>query len=411
MLAALPLAVLAGSPQRVILSALIAAAYVFAAVGTLRRELVNRVLIAYVAVVAIWMLASWLRARYALHLQPEQLAYATSKTAYFVLIVLPMAAAVAVMVDRPEAIWPAAVAQVAVGAVVALVTVVSLGDHFLGADRYSWQGNLIALGTVLAIQPWPIHRIRASAILGVVGVVGVMLAGSRQALAAAAVGLVLSALYWGASRYLGGAGTAWSRLRSAVSGGYVILPLALLLLTAGYLAVTYAGYAGVHLWGGASTSSSCHCVTDRIVSLETNAGDRDKLLAHGMQLSLSNPILGAGLGSFAGAVPDSLHPGHFYQYPHNVPLEIASETGIVGALLILFPLLLGWAALFWHGVKLASAPIASTLMLLAIFFTVANVSGDIPSERGLWIFGIVAFKLGVDYIWSRHRSRNMARAA
>ena len=50
-------------------------------------------------------------------------------------------------------------------------------------------------------------------------------------------------------------------------------------------------------------------------------------------------------------------------------------------------------------------------MLLAIFFTVANVSGDIPSERGLWIFGIVAFKLGVDYIWSRHRSGNMARAA
>src|SRR5438552_9284631 len=283
--------------------------------------------------------------------------------------------------------------------------------HPLGADRYSWQGNLIALGTVLAIQPWPIHRIRASAILGVVGVVGIMLAGSRQALAAAAVGLVLSALYWGASRYLGGVGTVWSRLRSAVTGGYVILPLALLVLTAGYLAVTYAGYAGVHLWGGASTSSSCHCVTDRIVSLETNAGDRDKLFAHGVQLFLSNPILGGGLGSFAGAVPDSLHPGHFYQYPHNVPLEIASETGIVGALLILFPLLLGWAALFWRGVKLASAPIASTLMLLAIFFTVANVSGDIPSERGLWIVGIVAFKLGVDYIWSRHRSRNMARAA
>ena len=111
MLAALPVAVLAGSPQRVILSALIAAAYVFAAVVTLRREMVDRVLIAFVAVVAIWMLASWLRARYALHLQPEQLAYATSKTAYFVLIVLPMAAAVAVMVDRPEAIWPAAIAH------------------------------------------------------------------------------------------------------------------------------------------------------------------------------------------------------------------------------------------------------------------------------------------------------------
>ena len=142
MLAALPLAVLAGSPQRVILSALIAAAYVFAAVVTLRREMLDRVLTAYVAVVAIWMLASWLRASYALHLQPEQLAYATSKATYFVLIVLPMAAAVALMVDRAEAIWPAVMVQVAIGAVVALVTVVSLGDRFLGADRYSWQGKI-----------------------------------------------------------------------------------------------------------------------------------------------------------------------------------------------------------------------------------------------------------------------------
>ena len=151
-------------------------------------------------------------------------------------------------------------------------------------------------------------------------------------------------------------------------------------------------------------------MTDRIVSLETNAGDRDKLLIHGVQLFLSHPVLGAGLGSFAGAVPDSLNPGHFYQYPHNVPLEIASETGIVGALLILVPLLVGWAALFWHGVKLGSGPIASTLMLLAVFFTVANVSGDIPSERGLWIFGIVAFRFGVHYIRSRRGSRNLASA-
>src|SRR5213079_207481 len=155
----------------------------------------------------------------------------------------------------------------------------------------------------------------------------------------------------------------------------------LVLLTGGAIAFTYH-------W---TPTSYCYCVTYRLISLESNAGDRDKLLYRGFQLLAQDPILGSGLGSFAGAIQDSLSPGHFYQYPHNVPLEIASETGIVGALLILFPLLLGWAALFWHGVKLASAPIASTLMLLAIFFTVANVSGDIPSERGLWIFGIVAF--------------------
>src|SRR5256886_14514946 len=93
LLGALPLAVLAGSPQRVALSGLIAAAYVAGAAATVRRNTMNRAVIAYVGVAAAWMVASWLRARLMLHLDPEQLAYATSKTAYFVLIVLPMAGA------------------------------------------------------------------------------------------------------------------------------------------------------------------------------------------------------------------------------------------------------------------------------------------------------------------------------
>jgi hypothetical protein len=35
-------------------------------------------------------------------------------------------------------------------------------------------------------------------------------------------------------------------------------------------------------------------------------------------------------------------------------------------------------------------------MIVAVFLIVANLSGDIPSARGLWIFGIVALKLGID---------------
>jgi hypothetical protein len=36
------------------------------------------------------------------------------------------------------------------------------------------------------------------------------------------------------------------------------------------------------------------------------------------------------------------------------------------------------------------------MMIVAVFFAVANLSGDIPSDRGLWVFGILAFKLGLD---------------
>jgi len=42
-------------------------------------------------------------------------------------------------------------------------------------------------------------------------------------------------------------------------------------------------------------------------------------------------------------------------------------------------------------------------------FTAANVSGDIPSDRGLWVFGIVALKLGTMRGQSGHPRRDASR--
>ena len=236
-LGALPIAILVQSPQRVVLSAAITAAYVGAAALMLRRRHMNSIVLAYIAAVALWMLASWLRTRYLLRLDATQLAYGASKTSYFVLIVLPMAAAVAAVIQRPDGVRPAAVTQVLIGAGVAALTLLLFGEKFLGADRYSWQGNLIALGTVVAVQPWPVRSFKASVVLGVIGVFGVMLASSRQAVAALVVALLLTAAYWAAARLFG----------KARDMRYVVLPIALVLLTAGYLATTYAGEVGVQL--------------------------------------------------------------------------------------------------------------------------------------------------------------------
>ncbi|TMD96684.1 MAG: lipopolysaccharide biosynthesis protein [Chloroflexi bacterium] len=383
-LAALPAVVLVSSPQRTLVSAGFAAVYVVIALFSFKFSRANRFMLAYVGVAALWMILSWLRSRYLLHLTPDQLDYGGSKIVYFVFIVLPMAAAVSIMIDKAEDAWPAAGGQLLLGIVIALVTVALLGDRFLGADRYSWQGNLIALGTLVAVQPWLIRNLWISGAVGVLGVVGILFADARQSLAAFGVGLLLSGVYWGAIAFRRASGSTSQKLRNAIAKPYVILPLVLVALTVVAIGVTY------------NPSNPCHCVTDRLIVLEVNAGDRDKLLHKGLTLVVESPLLGTGVGSFDGLVADTETIGHVYQYPHNVPLEVAAETGLIGFLLIIVPLLVGWVAFFWSGIKRASPAVAGITMILAIFFVVANLSGDIPSDRGMWIFGIVAFKLGMD---------------
>ena len=384
MLAALPVAVLVSSPQRVTLSALIAAAYVLVAVFSFKWTRANRFMLAYVGAAAIWMTISWLRAKYLLHLTPDQLNYGTAKFVYFTFIVLPIAAAVSMMIDRAEDSWPAIGSQLMFGVGIGLVTVALLGDRILGYDRYQWQGNLIALATVIAIQPWLIKNFWASAAIGVLGVAGMMFADARQSLAAFLLVLFVTAFYWAAAKYVELKPETPNRLWKAISGRYIALPLALVLVTAGAIAFTY------------NPNKLCHCVTDRIIALQSGPGDRDTLLLRGLTMVEQNPILGAGPGAFSGVVADSENKGNYYQYPHNVPLEIAAETGLVGFVLLIVPLLLTWLALVRTGIQRASPAIASLIMVVAVFFIVANISGDIPSDRGMWIFGIVALKLGID---------------
>jgi len=301
------------------------------------------------------------------------------------------------MIDRAEDSWPAVGSQLLFGVGIGLVTVALLGDRILGYDRYQWQGNLIALATVIAIQPWLIRNFWISAAIGLLGVAGMMFADARQSLAAFVVVLAVIAFYWAAAKYLELNPQTPNRVRKAVSGRYVVLPLALIVVTGAAVAFTY------------HPNKLCYCTTDRIIALQSGPGDRDKLLERGLQLVVDSPIIGTGLGSFSGVVPDTENIGNFYEYPHNVPLEVAAETGLVGFLLLFAPLIAAWWALSWAGIRRASPAIASLIVIVGVFFVVANISGDIPSDRGMWIFGIVALKLGIDAWQTRTAQVTQAR--
>src|SRR5207245_1199341 len=175
--------------------------------------------------------------------------------------------------------WPAIGSQLMFGVGIGLVTVALLGDRILGYDRYQWQGNLIALATVIAIQPWLIKNFWASAAIGVLGVAGMMFADARQSLAAFLLVLFVTAFYWAAAKYLELNPATPNRLRKAITGRYIALPLALVLVTVGAIAFTY------------NPNKLCHCVTDRIIALQSGPGDRDTLLLRGLTMVEQNPIL------------------------------------------------------------------------------------------------------------------------
>jgi len=110
------------------------------------------------------------------------------------------------------------------------------------------------------------------------------------------------------------------------------------------------------------------------------------MLEQGWAQFTSHPLIGAGIGSFVGLAA--------YNYPHNIELEIAGELGLVGVLILLVPLAAGWVRLAAVGVRTASPAIASVLVLVLMYAVVANLSGDLASQRGLWVFGLVVLKLG-----------------
>lgn len=388
LLAALPPVILVVSPQRVVVSILVAAAYALAALVLIRPGRSDIPVLLYVLAAAAFMLLSLLRVEIFTSLSSIQHEYALAKTLYFVLAVLPLSAGAALLITRLEQIRPAALIYVAVGVGMAVLTLGFCNPLLLGYGRYTWQGNLTALGTLLLLQFWIVRHFWLGAGLAVLTLVGLSAGNSKQSLVAVGLGLLATAAYW----------LAADRARPVLRRRFglsrmSILPSALAL---GWLSIL-AGWVYLELMRARgrfhaldwlqNPAAGCGHVAGRIVAVSQNPGDRDNLVATAWQLFLNHPLFGGGPGSFAGLVRG-------YTYPHNVPLEVAAELGILGVAVLLLPLVAGWLRLVVAGVRARSRSVASLMAVVLTFAVVANLSGDLSSARALWIFGLIAFKFG-----------------
>lgn len=122
-------------------------------------------------------------------------------------------------------------------------------------------------------------------------------------------------------------------------------------------------------------------VPDRLLSFEDGS---TQVRADAATLTIDhirdNP-LGTGFGSLEYVVAPAGPRALFY--PHNVVLEVAGEAGLFAALVFVGVIAVVTYRLWKRGTSFGDNV---TLSLLVYFFVNACVSGDINSNRGLWLF-------------------------
>ena len=383
MIGALPIVLEVVSPQRVALSVAIAALYLVTALVIARPRAIDRPVIIYAAVALAFIAISLLKAQFIDPLNAAQRSYGFSKAFFFIAACIPLAVAVAFLVSSLDDLKPAVVVFIVLGVSVALLTIVLRTNEVLGIGRYTTQGNVIAVAGLLLSQFWLVRGFRRVAVLVLICLVGVLITESRQSVAAFAVGLAATGVYWLVADRYRAPGRVLGTLRK-------MWALPAFVYTAVLLVVVVWAVVAWQQWIAVPdlvrNPVPCNCIAGRFVDVVTHPGGRNVMIEQGWTLFIGHPLVGAGLGSFVGLAP--------YKYPHNIVLELAGETGLVGVLLLLVPLAVGWVRLAAVGVKTASPAVASALMILLLYAVVANLSGDIASQRGLWVFGLVVLKLG-----------------
>jgi O-antigen ligase len=120
---------------------------------------------------------------------------------------------------------------------------------------------------------------------------------------------------------------------------------------------------------------------------DTSAQARLLVMEVAWHLFTTNPVIGRGTGSVS-----AFGAGQEQVYPHNILLELAAETGLVG--LGLYLIVVGmvlWRLLADLSRKPGQEHLFLTLLAMLLFTLLnAMVSGDLSDNRDMWLFAGIA---------------------
>jgi O-antigen ligase len=152
-------------------------------------------------------------------------------------------------------------------------------------------------------------------------------------------------------------------------------------------------------------------LADRYLSVVTPGADvtivqRSLLAATALGTFVEAPLMGGGLGSFVYAFTPSAPPA---TYAHNMVLELLAETGLVGSITVLVPLIV----VAWMSVRRLrrthDPELAGFFALFASLTAAAQFSGDLQINRHVFFFSGALW--GMVVVPAMFRDRRRARPA
>lgn len=312
-------------------------------------------------------------------------AYFADKLIKFILLTIPTIVLTVLILNSKESVHKFYVSIVLITITIALILVPSLiarGTNigFIGISGGNYQGvaRLLGAGLVIAIFYFLLieTNLKKKAIMLIASllILTVLLGtGSRMPI----LGVILASTYIAFQLVLLKSGVIYLRkgvknlIPFVITLGLVI-PI---IIQKGVLQTIIYRFIVLFTENGGGTST-----LGRIERFDT-----------ALDMLKSAPFLGTGLGSF------SVYYGNReYDYPHNLILEISSELGLLG--LLLFLSIIFFSAIFSftniRKKKLTTIGMV-TIGLLIYHLSNAMVSGDINSNRILYVFIILLYFLPI----------------
>ncbi|MFZ1425975.1 MAG: O-antigen ligase family protein [Geminicoccaceae bacterium] len=250
---------------------------------------------------------------------------------------------------------------------------VDAGRVYNNWGRATANGAVILTLLALRARMFSMHQIFTGGLLAVC-VFFILISSSRSALLCVATPCLLYLMV----TFLPG-----GRKGLSINRGALLLPLILVLVGAILAAAIGSGYkvdSVARMGKVVAQSDDPDMVT---------GANRWAYYAAAIKLIFESPVVGHGARSFAPLYKQNEVEG---TQPHNIFLEILSDTGFVGLVLFLFFLYVAWRPMPLQ--RLRSDPMALAVAMLFISrFTAVQFGADLSSQQEIFVFiGLLAIR-------------------